>query len=160
MAQGFLVKELLRMSKRKNKFNKKMLFGENIKEKLAEVSKNLVYISETDAPFEAVLWIKSDDKPLNNEAVTILQLIEHKPETAVREQTIDFFFQHPTKIEDWFGEEEIKTAENFLNLKKTLEENLKDIKVYKIGEIKIDVLIIGLDEKGNLAGVRTKGVET
>jgi hypothetical protein len=65
-----------------------------------------------------------------------------------------------TKIQDWFGEEETATAQKFSALEKLLLENLKDLKVFKIGEIELDIYFVGLDKQGKLAGVKTKAVET
>jgi hypothetical protein len=41
-----------------------------------------------------------------------------------------------------------------------LEENLADLTVFRIGSIRIDIYVVGLDADGNLAGIKTKAVET
>jgi hypothetical protein len=63
-------------------------------------------------------------------------------------------------MQDWYGEEEKEIAQKFARLKVFLEQNLKDLKVLKVGRIKLDVYIVGLDDKDQLAGIKTKAVET
>jgi hypothetical protein len=41
-----------------------------------------------------------------------------------------------------------------------LKENLRDLKVYRIGRIEIDIYVIGIDSQNNLMGIKTKAVET
>jgi hypothetical protein len=45
-------------------------------------------------------------------------------------------------------------------LRQFLEQNLTDLKVFRIGRIRLDVYVVGLDSEGNLAGVKTVAVET
>ncbi len=44
--------------------------------------------------------------------------------------------------------------------KNLLEANLRDLRVFKIGEIQIDIYVVGLDVENNLTGIQTKAVET
>ena len=48
----------------------------------------------------------------------------------------------------------------FLELQKLLEENLRDLKVYKIGRICLAIYVVGIDRDGTLSGVKTEAVET
>ena len=63
-------------------------------------------------------------------------------------------------MQDWFGDEETATANKFAELKKLLEDNLRYLKVFKIGKIELDIYIVGLDVESNLIGIKTKAVET
>ena len=62
--------------------------------------------------------------------------------------------------QDWYGAEEKHNAERFARLQNLLEENLRDLKVFKIGRIEIDVYVVGLDQNNELIGIKTKAVET
>lgn len=125
-------------------------------EKVKELSEGLYYISETDAeifPFEGT----------KAEAVTkenILIQTKNAPDAPVEERNFAEIFARLTAMQDWFGDEEKATAERFAAIQKFLEENLKDLKVFKIGSIQIDVYFVGLDANGNLMGIQTKAVET
>jgi len=45
-------------------------------------------------------------------------------------------------------------------LKILLEKKLKELKVFKIGKIQLDIYVVGLDAESNLTGIQTKAVET
>jgi hypothetical protein len=45
-------------------------------------------------------------------------------------------------------------------LQELLKQKLKDVQVYRIGSIQIDVFIIGQMKDGGYGGLRTKVVET
>jgi hypothetical protein len=125
-------------------------------EKVKELSAGLYYISETDAeimPFEGT----------KAEAVTkeeILRQTNNAPDAPVEERVFAEIFARLTALQDWFGDEENANAARFATLQKFLEENLKDLKVFKIGRIQIDIYFVGLDAEGNLMGIQTKAVET
>ena len=125
-------------------------------EKVKELSAGLYYISETDAeilPFEGT----------KAEAVTkeeILSQTKNTPDVFVEERNFAEIFARLTAIQDWFGDDEKAIAEKFSALQKFLEENLKDLKVFKIGKIQLNVYFVGLDAESNLMGIQTKAVET
>ena len=125
-------------------------------EKVKEISEGLYYISETDAeilPFEGT----------KAEAVTkenILSQTNNQPDAPVEERDFAEIFARLTAMQDWFGDEEKATAEKFAMLQKLLEENLKDLRIFKVGSIQIDIYFVGLDANGNLMGIQTKAVET
>lgn len=128
----------------------------SLSEKIRRVCAGLYYISETDAeifPFEGT----------PAQAVTkenLLPQIGEKPDAPVEERDFTEFFARLTALQDWFGDEEKQTAAKFSDLKKLLEENLKDLKVFKVGRIEIEIYAVGLDAQGKLAGIKTKAVET
>ena len=127
-------------------------FTEQIK-KLAE---GLYYISETDAEISAFVGEKAT-------AVTkeeILRQISAAAETPVEERSFAEIFARLTKVQDWFGDEEKETAARFARLKDFLEKNLKDLKVFKVGNIQLKVYFVGLDAEGRLMGIQTEAVET
>jgi hypothetical protein len=125
-------------------------------EQVRRLAEGLLYISETDAgivPFDGN----------RAEAVTkdeILRQTEQPAETPVEERSFDEIFFRLTKIQDWFGDEEKETAQKFLGLKNFLEQNLKDLKVFKVGHIQLKIYFVGLDSDGNLKGIQTEAVET
>ena len=54
------------------------------------------------------------------------------------------------------GEEETNSP----HLAKVIEENLSDVRVFKVGEVNIDVYIVGRTKQGDWVGLHTKAVET
>lgn len=135
---------------------------ENLSAKLTAAIKDLYYISETDAPFETFVWQREKDAEPFSEvsAADVLRFAGKDANTTVREQSLEDFFRTPTTEQDWHGDEEKETVRRFRELKNLLETELKNAKVFKVGEIEMDVYIVGIDADGNLAGVKTKAVET
>lgn len=128
----------------------------DLSNKLIEATKNLYYISETDA--EITPFIGRPASAVTRQEV-LLQI--GKPvDEAVEERDFSEMFERLTKIQEWFGEEETETAKKFEHLRDLLTENLKDLKIYKIGRIELDVYVVGLDKRGILTGIKTKAVET
>ncbi|HEY0076046.1 MAG TPA: nuclease A inhibitor family protein [Abditibacteriaceae bacterium] len=128
----------------------------SILEKLEAAAKDLLYISETDAPLEPFFW------PTESEELTpefIKQQAKLPDDAPVSTQVLDELFEPVAIEEEWMNDEEIAEARRFQNLQTTLEENLKDVKVFRFGETDLDVFIVGKTDDG-LAGVRTKVVET
>ena len=128
--------------------------SEALMQKISELADGLAYISETDAdiiPF-AVGPARSVDAASVAKAQT--------GEQYVTELSLQEFFQRLTSVQAWHGEKERERARRFALLEHLLEENLREIKVFKVGRIRIDIYVAGLDKNGNLVGVKTKAVET
>ncbi len=125
-------------------------------ERLSNLTRGLFYISETDAE---IMPFIGDKTPCLTQA-EILRQTKSAADAPVAELIFTDFFSRLTKIQDWYGEEEKEIAQKFARLKEFLEQNLKDLKVFKIGRIELDVYIVGLDDKDQIAGIKTKAVET
>ncbi len=126
---------------------------------LKAASEGLIYISESDAAFEPFVW--KTNEPVNNvSAENVLKLAGEKPDAKFAEKTLDEFFKQPTEMQDWFGDEEKAQIEKYFKLKELLSTKLKNNKVFKVGDMEINIYIVGIDHEGNLAGVKTKAVET
>jgi hypothetical protein len=134
----------------------------SLADKLSDAVKDLYYISETDAPFEPFVWhAETGAEGFSSvNAADVLHFAEKLPETPIQEQTLADFFRFPATEQDWHTDEDKKTVRRFQKLQKLLETNLKDPKVFKLGEVELDVYIVGVDADGNLAGVKTQAVET
>ncbi|HEX8370238.1 MAG TPA: nuclease A inhibitor family protein [Pyrinomonadaceae bacterium] len=130
--------------------------ADQLAKQIQKLSEGLYYISETDAEIFPFAGAKADAVTKEN----LLSQTGNKPEATVEERDFTDFFTRLTKIQDWFGEEEKRTAAKFVRLKELLERNLKDLKVYKVGRIEIDIYVVGLDSESRLTGIKTKAVET
>ena len=129
---------------------------DELKNQLKKATENLFFISETDAEITPFFGRQS-------QAVTkeeILMQSQGMANVLIEENNFAGFFKRLTEIQDWFGDEEKATAQKFAELKDLLERNLRDLKVFKIGKIQIDVYVVGLDAENNLLGIKTKAVET
>ena len=110
---------------------------------LTKAAAGLLFPSETDAPFAAFSW----GKQLNT-AETIRVKGAVAKEDACRELSLDDF------LGDLLEEQEFRT------LQKAILANLADVKVYRCGSIEVTYFIVGTTTDGQIAGLKTTGVET
>lgn len=129
---------------------------ESLAKQIRKIAEGLYYISETDAEIFPFTGTKTDAVTKEN----LLRQTENKPDAPVEERDFSTFFTRLTRVEDWFGDEEKHSAAKFARLKELLESNLKDLKVFKVGRIEIDIYMVGLDAENRLTGIKTKAVET
>jgi len=149
-------KKLENLSEKVSEQQNKDSGEDELKNQLKKATENLFFISETDAEITPFFGRQS-------QAVTkeeILMQSQGMANVLIEENNFAGFFKRLTEIQDWFGDEEKATAQKFVELKDLLERNLRDLKVFKIGKIQIDVYVVGLDAENNLLGIKTKAVET
>jgi len=127
-----------------------------IASQLQEASNGLLFLSETDAPFEVISWQAQEDLT----PAKLLQVTNHPPNTPVELRTVDEFFAIATAQEDWHDEEERETVQRFQNLVSVLKQNLSQLQVYRVGNTNIDAYIVGVTDGGEWAGLSTQVVET
>lgn len=146
------------MSKRTKKMNliDETTVEQSLLEKIKTASEGLYYISETDAEILPFTGSKADSVTKEE----LLKQTNNQADAPVEEREFSEIFARLTKMQDWFGDEEKATAEKFSALKDLLEKNLRDLKVFKIGSIDIDIYFVGLDAENNLMGIQTKAIET
>ncbi len=114
---------------------------------LKKASKGLLFPSETDAELVPFAW--KDGETLTPERV--LRLSGTKAGTAVERTTLAELFATVPK----------EDLAPFAALRRTLEGQLSDIAVYKVGdEAEKTVYIVGKAKDGRWAGLRTTVVET
>ena len=113
-----------------------------------------MYVSETDA----------DVQPLRSGAVTNANVVDainaidgRKP---VEQVDVTDFFLRITAEQDWFGAPEKKRAERFARLQRFIEENLRGIKVLKVGRVQKTIYVAGISPNNDLLGVKMDAVET
>ncbi len=143
------------MVSRIKKVNKKEK-NTNLLEEIKKASKDLYYISETDAEITAFDGGKSEQ--ISTEI--ILDRTKSVKDSKIEERDFDEFFKRLTKIQDWFEEEETENANRFAYLRDLLKNNLRDLKIYKVGEVQIKIYAAGLDAEDDLFGIQTEAVET
>jgi hypothetical protein len=129
---------------------------DSIATQLKQASKGLLFLSESDAPFEVIHWPAQGDLT----PAKLLQLTNHPPDAPLEILAVDDFFAIATQEEDWHDEEERETVKLFQNLVSVLKQKLSQLQVYRVGNIEIDVYIVGVTDGGGLAGLSTKLVET
>jgi hypothetical protein len=128
----------------------------DLSQQIKNAAEGLWYISETDAEIFPFTGSIADAVTKEN----LLSQIGKPADSPIEERGFEEIFARFITIQDWFGDEEKATAERFAVLKDLLAKNLKDLKVFKVGQIELDIYFVGLDAEGKLAGIQTKAVET
>lgn len=130
--------------------------GSELIASIEDLVTDLFYTSETDAEISAFFMTGNRHESLAD------QLQEH---IAIKDgifelSSFDDFFRRLTTVQDWHDAAERDRTQTFHELEKLLETNLEDRIVCKTGRIKRDVYVVGFDAEGQIAGIRTKAVET
>jgi len=129
----------------------------DIKDELAKATKDLLFQSESDEPFEVFEWKDSGSQPMQQALRGLSGSGESVP---VREVALHEFFAPLIEAQDWHGDEEKETVCRYKSLLETITQRLADPKVYKVGEVELDIFVVGGVGAGAFAGIRTKAVET
>lgn len=108
-------------------------------EQLKRASDGLLWMSESDYPFEVFLW--QGQAPLTTEG--LLEHIGKPPDATVEVVELDDFFQPATEDLDWYGPEEKETAMRYRQFVETIRKLLPGTRVYRVGAVEVDVLIVG-----------------
>ncbi|MBD2078448.1 nuclease A inhibitor family protein [Leptolyngbya sp. FACHB-17] len=124
---------------------------------LETLVENLTWMSETDAPIQVVCW---ENRTAIETKEQLLEQTKHSASAPVEIVDLDKFFAPVITEQDWFGDEEKETAARYRSLLSVLKEKLSDIKVYRVGEVEIDVYIVGLTEAKTVVGIAAQVVET
>lgn len=123
---------------------------------LVEAAGGLLMPSETDAPFTPVHWAGA--WPLSPERVRAR--LGLPPATPVERRPVARLFAALTRVYDPGDAAAEARAARFAALRREVEGRLHDPAVYRVGSIKIDVLILGRAPSGAAIGLRTTVVET
>ncbi|NEP41648.1 MAG: nuclease [Okeania sp. SIO2H7] len=126
--------------------------------RLCESSKDLLWTSESDYPFVVFLW--ELDQEIELDIPTFLELTKNPPDTSIKSLIFESFLAIAVTPKDWHDERKEEEVKRYQNLVAILEECLKDLRVYKIGEVTVDVYIVGTTPSGDLAGLSTVSIET
>lgn len=113
---------------------------------------NLLWRSESDYPFEVVVF------PSTNSPTQILSA--YPENTPIKAINLDDFFGQSTVERAWFDSRELELVRRYRNLRDLLETTLDNLQVYRIGDVEIDVYLVGTTEDGQAMGVKTTVVET
>lgn len=133
-----------------------MKSDEQIMQELERATDGLMWMSESDYPFEVVLF---EDAVETTPA--LLRHLAAQPLCApVAVESLDDFFR--PAVTNYPGQDEAarQAAEKYRRLVQSIKTNLQDSAVYRVGEINIQVYIVGKAPSGRLLGISTRVVET
>jgi hypothetical protein len=133
-----------------------MKSDKGIIEELKQLTEGLLFMSESDYPFETVCW-----EGLPEISAQFLRSLSGEAEDApVEIVSVDEFFRVAMSEESWRRDESRQDAQRYRGLVQTLKDNLEELKVYRVGKINIPVYIVGRNKTGNWLGISSRVVET
>jgi hypothetical protein len=157
MDRGLLRRNGLNLQKPSKKFVigrvKKRLTGEDLLAALEDACRGLTYISETDSKVVPLLIAKEN-------ADSLAETLKKLGDRPVEEKRPEAFFERLTRDQEWHTEADRNKVRRFRKLEKLILENLDSVRLVKAGRIRVEIFIVGRDEAGNIAGIRTAAVET
>ncbi len=120
--------------------------------------KDLFYPSESDEPIE---WFKFNANVKDGLTVSDLEFfLGYPPSVKAEEISTDLFWEPLIAIEEWYGDTERAQVENFKSVKQLLEANLSGLKAFRVGQIEIDLYLVGQLNEKEWGGLKTLLVET
>jgi len=111
--------------------------GTTIIPQLQQAIAGLTYTSETTAPFEVMQWEGRNLEDLKS-------LIPNQANQPIETLSLDRFFRSHTKRQDWHSDTERDRAQRFQALVALLNQQLQDIRVFKVGDTEKTVYIMGI----------------
>ncbi|WP_065814137.1 nuclease A inhibitor family protein [Hymenobacter sp. DG25B] len=123
---------------------------------LKQLTKGLFFMSESDAPLEAVS-LAAPDGALSDKA--LVKLVGMPADTKVETQELTYFLRNHTADDGVLGDPAL--ANRFKALQMFLKQELQDVKVYRLGSgPQVTVYALGKTDNGKLAGFKTVLTET
>lgn len=122
---------------------------------IENASRGLLYPSESDFPIEPIEFGEEEPTP-----EALLALRKLPSETRVDDPTLDAIFEGLTDVFEEASDDEQATSKRFQALKSLLEDNLEDIRIYRLGEVDMEIFVLGRHASGKWMGIRTNVVET
>ncbi len=118
---------------------------------------DLLYPSESDEPVGWVTCYLGQPEPLIVSQLTDWLML---PPNVLVEERPEADFWRVAVMQDWYGEDEKKRAEEFQRVKQFVENQLTDRQFFRVGQIEIDLYLLGKTPEGKRAGLKTKVIET
>lgn len=122
---------------------------------IGDATKGLLFPSESDFPIEAFEY--GENEPTLDD---VRERLGADVNANVEDTTIPYLFEGLTTAPDEASDNEKASATRFAKLVEVLETELADVRVYRVGAVDIDVVVLGRHESGSWLGVKTKVVET
>jgi hypothetical protein len=129
---------------------------EQLLAELTQATDGLLFMSESDHPFAPVRWSGATELT----PATLRRLTGHDEAAPVETRSVDDLFRLAAAEPAWKSAPALETARRYQHLLRLLNDQLTDLRVYRIGHISLDVYIIGRSAAGNWLGLSTHIVET
>ena len=126
--------------------------GIALQRRLEEACRSLVYVSETDNEIVPVY---------ENGCGSIEEFVAQEArDEPIESGSVGDFFRKLIEFREWHTESDRERVRRFRKVQRMITENLSDAKLFRIGRVRLEILVLGHDAEGNIAGIRTRAVET
>lgn len=125
----------------------------SLQSNLQGAASGLMMMSESDYPFT---YIDTQAKVIDDSLA--LQLAGKPQGTPVEKTDLDHLLRNMTNASS--GSVSPQVAQKFQNFASTIKQQLSGLIVYRVGQVQVDVFILGLTPEGNVAGMQTRLIET
>jgi hypothetical protein len=134
------------------------LCGDTLRDSLLAASSGLLWMSESDYPFDYFARPGAATQPLT--AARLLTLLGRPSSTPVEIRTLDDMFSWITRDDPEMDEWERTNAVGYRALRAVLDRELRDMRVWKVGRIQVEIYFIGTTACGDIAGLSSISIET
>ena len=114
--------------------------NKHVIEGLSQAAAGLLYMSESDYPFELIQW----DGPTEPAPEFIRKVAGEAEGSPIQKLEVEQFLN----------------SGRYQRLLLVLQDELSDLRAYKVGRINMPVYVVGLSREGSWLGVATRVVET
>ncbi|MBS1584047.1 MAG: hypothetical protein JSS82_00665 [Bacteroidetes bacterium] len=128
--------------------------NETIKNELERVTTRMVYISESDFELDVQDWGELDETGINK------KISQFSGTDKIETVTSDAFFDKTINSLDPADEFAASLGKQYEALRTYLQNNFKEVKVYRSGKIQVHIFIACITETGGCFVVHTISVET
>jgi hypothetical protein len=133
------------------------LCGDDLAKALADAANGWLWMSESDYPVHPV----SGALPASGKlAYADVRALVGAPPTAKVDERSIAVFEGPGRNDGDMAPSEVELATHYRALRHALERNLTHVRVFYVGHIQLDVVVVGITRCGTVAGVRTTAIET
>jgi hypothetical protein len=117
---------------------------------LQKASAGLLYPSDADEPFEAFSWGKAGGDLV---PAVVQKFAGLGSGEAIKQVALGDFFKNLTS-------DDCDDAEKYKALLKVVNEQLSGVRVFRFGDVEVEIYLVGKTKDGEWAGLKTKSVET
>lgn len=128
--------------------------AEAVKAELTRASEGLLWMSESDYPFEVV---EADDSGNIEDAVKSLA---GDVAAGVERRSVDDFFRPAIASHEGETEERRAMTNRYRRLVEIINRELDAPAVYRVGSPQVQVFILGRTGDGQIVGLKTTSIET
>lgn len=132
------------------------LCGADITSALTTEVAGMLFTSESDYPLEVISFGQVGSPTIDN----LRTLTGTAAGTLIEQRDYNDTFNRLTEIYDENDDYAAQYAQDYLDLRAVMEDNLSELTVIRIGEIQIGVYFLGVTDCGELIAVKTTSIET